>query len=120
MSEQNLVDLLRNTKDLFSVILVYAPDEFPPDLQSFEVQFGALVDGITKAGLRLRGKEKQQWLSLCLKELTQTRALYESGRDHDAALLLQLAEQHFDNALSGKKIKPAFAVAPDGKTEQIT
>jgi hypothetical protein len=119
MAEEDLVSLLRRTKDLFSVILIYAPDEFPSEFPSFDKRFAELVDGVTKAHLRLRGKEKQQWLSLCLKELAQTELLYKSGNDHQAALLLQLAEEHYDNALSGKKVKAAFAVAPDGRTEQI-
>jgi hypothetical protein len=119
MKNEDLASLLRRTEDQFSVILIYAPDEFPSEFRSLEQEFCELVEGVRDAQDRLRSKEKQQWLSLCLKELSETLDLYKSGQDFKAAMFLQLAEEHFDDALSGKKIKPAFAVGPDGKTVKM-
>jgi len=110
-------ELRSRTRDIFSYILLSCPNFPECNKTSIDKEFGELTEGVIQIMESVRSEEAKQWLRLCLSEIRKAKEHYTSG-DRSAGMgVLQLAEEHFDNAFSRKSTAPRFIVGESGPAQ---
>ncbi|HEY6332341.1 MAG TPA: hypothetical protein VI756_23655 [Blastocatellia bacterium] len=97
----------------------YAP-EFPEEDQtSTAIEFAGLRHALGSFLKAVRSKDGQRWMSVVVYEVEQADTAYLEGNEECGRRLLVFAEQHFKNAITGKKVRARFIADAGGRVRSV-
>jgi hypothetical protein len=111
-------DLRNELAQLYSYILIYAPDFPEEDQIDLTAAFTQLFQRLDRLFAQTRGDHQKRWLQVARTEAEEAFRAYSSGEDHAGAQIIQLSEEHVRNRFTKKAIRPTFLVGPGGETSK--
>jgi hypothetical protein len=102
--------------ELYSYILIYAPDFPDEDGVDLTAAFTQLFQLLDRLFAQTRGDDQKRWLQVARTEAEEAFRAYASGDDHTGAQIIQRSEEHVRNRFTKKAMRPTFLVGPGGET----
>ena len=112
-------ELRNELAELYSYILLYAP-EFPEEDQiDLEQAFARLYELLDDLLAQTQAGDQEKWLRVARLEAQEAHKAFGAGDDLEGARIIQRSEEHLGNRFTKKQIRPTFVVDPDGGASKV-
>lgn len=98
------------------MVLLCAPDQFPPECKTdLKQKRQEMVSRLAEHRATLRTEEQRTWHRLAEQDVEAAFDAFAAGDRKRGASVIQQAEGHFRRSFRPKKIRPGFVVGTDGQ-----
>ena len=97
----------------------HAPN-FPEERQmNTATALHELMEAMSRGQERLKSRDQRRWIRIAIKEVEQAANAYLNGDADQGRESLNSAEQHFRNALDGKRLRATFIADASGGVQAL-